>query len=178
MLKSYLFESDRLGFRSWETSDLDNLAELCADPDVMAYFPKTLNLEESKVFLQRLQEMYLREGLTYYAVELKSNSQFLGFIGFAKQEYEAEFNPSIDIGWRLLPKFWKQGYAYEGAQACLEYGFTQLNLKKVVAVCSISNSKSERLMQKLGMRRKGSFKHPYRKNFPPLEACCWYEIKK
>lgn len=177
MSNSYLFESERLGFRLWKDSDLDNLAALDSDTQVMEFFPKTLSKEESKKFLLRLQDMYKNEGLTYYAVELKASKEFIGFIGLAKQVYEAEFNPSIDIGWRLLPSYWAKGYAFEGAKACLAHAFNVLKLNKIIAVCSISNIKSERLMQKLGMRKMGLFKHPYLKDYPELESCCWYEIK-
>lgn len=177
MAHSYLFESERLTFRNWENSDLDQIAAMNANAQVMEYFPKTLSKDESKKFLTKLQEMFESEAYTYFAVELKGSKEFIGFIGMAKQEYQAEFNPSIDIGWRLMPSYWGKGYAYEGAKTCLEYGFNKLNLKRIIAVCSISNYKSEKLMQKLDMTKMGYFKHPYLKDYPKLESCCWYELK-
>jgi RimJ/RimL family protein N-acetyltransferase len=34
----------------------------------------------------------------------------------------------------LLPEFWGQGYAIEGARAALQYGFNMLKLEEIVSV--------------------------------------------
>jgi len=61
--------------------------------------------------------------------------------------------PAIEIGWRLLPKFWNQGLATEGAKRCLQFAFEELNIGEIYAVTSIHNKPSERVMQKIGMKK-------------------------
>ena len=41
--------------------------------------------------------------------------------------------PCVEIGWRLLPAYWNQGIATEGARAVLRYAFEALNLGEVVS---------------------------------------------
>jgi RimJ/RimL family protein N-acetyltransferase len=54
----YLFTSERLGFRNWLDSDLDALAAVNADPDVMEHFPAPLSRKETANFITRLQKHY------------------------------------------------------------------------------------------------------------------------
>jgi RimJ/RimL family protein N-acetyltransferase len=53
MKNNYLFTSKRLGFRSWEISDLEEMSAINADSEVMEYFPKTLSKQETQAFIER-----------------------------------------------------------------------------------------------------------------------------
>jgi len=176
MPKKYLFKSERLGFRNWLDDDLMPFAEICADPEVMAHFPKTLSVTETEALIQRCKMQYEEKGYTYYAVDLLSSSELIGFIGMAYQTYEAPFLPATDIGWRLKKTAWGNGYATEGAQRCLSYALNDLKLERIVSVCTLNNKSSERVMQKIGMTRVGTFKHPKLKDYPEHEECVWYRV--
>lgn len=88
----------------------------------MKHFPKPLTLIETKNFIYRLQNHFDTHGYNYFATEILSSRELIGFIGLAYQDYGAEFNPSTDIGWRLKKSAWNKGYATEGAKRCLEFG--------------------------------------------------------
>lgn len=60
-----------------------------------------------------------------------------------------------DLGFGVVPKFWKQGYGTEIGQAILEAAFTHFKLHRVAGLCSPDNKASIRVMQKLGMAREG-----------------------
>jgi RimJ/RimL family protein N-acetyltransferase len=176
MQEKYIFTSDRLGFRNWTTDDLPELTAMNADVEVMKYFPKLLSWDESSNQLQRMQKRYYDDGYTYFATELKATGEFIGFIGLAYQEYETDFTPATDIGWRLIPSAWGKGYATEGALKCLEFGFKTIGLKKIISTCILQNIPSENVMKKIGMTRKGEFIHPLLSDYPSIEKCVWYEI--
>lgn len=176
MKKEYIFTSERLGFRSWMDSDLNELAELNASPEVMEHFPKPLSRQESKEMLQRLQNHFEERGHCYFATEILETGELIGFIGLAYQTYDTDFNPSVDIGWRIKKSSWGFGYATEGAKRCLEYAFTTLKLDRVIATCTTDNKPSESVMQKIGMKRKKTFIHPLLKEYKALEKCLLYEI--
>jgi RimJ/RimL family protein N-acetyltransferase len=178
MTTQYLFQSERLGFRNWISSDLSALAAMNADPAVMEHFPTTLNINENKAFLERLQNHYEKNSYTYFATEILTTGEFIGFIGLAYQDYKTPFTPATDIGWRLKKAAWGKGYATEGAKKCLEFAFLELGIHKIVSTCTINNNKSEKVMQKIGMTKMGLFKHPKLGDYPDLEECVWYEIKK
>ena len=107
--------------------------------------------------------------------EVLETGEFIGFIGLAYQDYETEFTPATDIGWRLKKSAWGNGYATEGARRCLEYAFKDLKLDKIISTCTLNNTKSENVMRKIGMSRKGEFNHPRLKDYPAHEKCSWYE---
>ncbi len=176
MENKYLFTSERLGFRKWKESDLDDFFEVTGDPEVMEFFPKILTREQTAGFIKHLIKRHDEWGYVYFAVEILDTGELIGFIGLADQTYEADFNPSTDIGWRLKKSAWGNGYATEGAKRCLEFGFEDVGLKRIIAVCSIGNVNSENVMKKIGMEKKGYFMHPGLKDYPDLEECVLYEI--
>ena len=173
----YIFISKRLGFRNWKSTDLAAFAELNADEDVMEHFPKTLTEKETENLIQRFINHYDKNGHTYFATEIIDSGEFIGFIGLAFQEYETNFTPAIDIGWRLKKSAWGNGYATEGAKRCLDFAFNDLNVKEVIATCTEKNHPSENVMKKIGMMKKGAFNHPELKMFPEYEKCIYYRIK-
>lgn len=172
----YVFTSNRLGFRTWEEADLPFLAALNADPEVMAHFPKTLTEEESLAFIHRMQRQQAAHGYQYFATEIRETGELIGFIGLAYQEYVSAFTPATDIGWRLVKTAWGKGYASEGAKRCLEFAFNDLGLTQVIAVCTRSNTRSEAVMQRIGMKKAGEFRHPKLECFPEFQECLCYSI--
>lgn len=177
-MKQYLFKSERLGFRNWINEDLQEFSKLNADSEVMEHFPTLLSKNETAEFIQRLQLHYKKNGYNYFATEVLETGEFIGFIGLALQVYESDFNPATDIGWRLKKSAWGKGFATEGAKRCLKYAFNELKLERVISTCTKNNSKSEKVMSKLGMVRKKVFNHPKLKKYPAFEKCIWYEITK
>ncbi len=178
MSKTYIFKSDRLGFREWSMDDLIDFSALNADEEVMEHFPNVLTAEETRDFIDRLQKHYKKYGHCYYATEVLETREFIGFIGLAHQVYETEFLPATDIGWRLKRSAWGKGYATEGAKRCLEYAFNDLKLNKVVSTCTQHNARSEHVMKKIGMEKKGTFLHPKLTDYPDYQNCIWYQIDK
>ncbi|WP_052172432.1 GNAT family N-acetyltransferase [Psychroserpens jangbogonensis] len=178
MKKDYIFKSERLGFRNWNNNDLEEFAKINADSDVMEYFPKPLSKSETSDFIDRLKKHYDKNGYNYFATEVLETGELIGFIGLAFQEYETEFTPATDIGWRLKQSSWGNGYATEGAKKCLEYAFKELGLEKIISVFTEKNTKSESIMKKIGMKKIGEFIHPKMKDYPEFENCICYEIHK
>ena len=176
MDSNYIFTSERLGFRNWREEDIAPFAQMNKDTEVMRHFPKTLTTQESTELIDRLKKHYIEHGYTYYAVEVLTTGELIGFIGIAYQDYETPFTPATDIGWRLKTSAWGKGYATEGALKCLEFAFNELHLSHIVSVCTENNTSSENVMKKIGMTKKGIFKHSKLKDYPALEKCLWYEI--
>ncbi|MDW3649984.1 MAG: GNAT family N-acetyltransferase [Bacteroidia bacterium] len=174
----YIIESERVGMRAWKASDLDELAAINADPEVMKYFNRSLNKEESGIMMQRLQKQLEERGYTYFAAEEKSTGGLLGFVGLHFQDYEAPVRPFVDIGWRLKRAVWGKGFAPEAAKACLAFAFEELGLDAIYSVTPLQNSPSERVMQKIGMKKIAEFGHPKIPDDSEIKVCVFYEIKK
>jgi RimJ/RimL family protein N-acetyltransferase len=150
-----------------------------ADPRVMEYFPKLLTREESDAVITRSEERFERSGFGLWAVEVVEPSQFAGFIGLSVPHFEAHFTPCIEIGWRLAAEFWGRGLATEGARAVCDFGFESLGLDQIVSFTTAANSRSRRVMEKLGMSHDPAddFDHP---SLPghPLQRHVLYRINR
>jgi RimJ/RimL family protein N-acetyltransferase len=174
---AYLFTSERLGFRNWLDKDVQPMSALNSDPEVMKYFPRTQTLANTQTFITRMQHMFAEKGYCYFAVDLLEDHSFIGFIGLMWQKDKALPVPYTDIGWRLKRSAWGNGYATEGAQACLKYAFQQLKLDRLLATATVENAPSESVMKKIGMHKIGEYNDPVFEHHPIYNACCIYEIR-
>ncbi|MEO0732470.1 MAG: GNAT family N-acetyltransferase [Bacteroidota bacterium] len=173
-----MIATNRLSLRPWQLTDLPALAEINADERVMRYFPRTQSAADTEAFLERMIVHQEKHGYCYFAAETRYDGRLIGFIGLAYQTYAADFTPCTDIGWRLHPDVWGQGYATEGARGCLDFAFYDLGLPEVYAVAVAQNAPSIRVMEKIGMRHHSTFAHPALADFPELERCVAYVIEK
>ena len=177
-MNKYLFTSQRLGFRNWKNEDLVPMSELNADEEVMEFFPQTYNLEATKEFIRIMQKNFDEDGFCFYAVDKLADNKFIGFIGLHKVNFDADFTPTQEIGWRLSRSAWNFGYATEGAKRCLEYGFEQLNFNEIYSFTPLQNIRSENVMKKIGMKKEGEFDHPMLEKDSWLKSHLLYKIEK
>jgi RimJ/RimL family protein N-acetyltransferase len=171
----YLFTSERLGFRNWKPEDIDAMAAINADPEVMEFFLALRSHEETATFIAKMQTQFVEKGFCYFAVDTLENKEFIGFTGLSIPDFEADFTPCVDIGWRLKRSVWGKGFATEGAGRCLDYGFTQLGLTHVYAIAPCVNVRSEHVMKKTGMQKVKQFLHPLLEGDERLQECVLYE---
>ena len=94
------------------------------------------------------------------------------------QDYKGVFPPFVDLGWRLKPSSWGNGYATEGAKACINYGFKTFNFEELYAVTPKPNIPSQKVMQKVGMEFVQEFEHPKIPKESPLCRCCLFQINR
>ena len=68
--------------------------------------------------------------------------------------------PAVEVGWRLAREHWGQGYATEGAAACLDHGFGDLGLRQIISIIDPRNAASVRVAERLDMARGRDGIHP------------------
>lgn len=154
--------TERLLLRDWQAADKQHLRRLNADPKVMRYFPHPLTSVESDAFWDRMRAHHQKYGFSLWALETREGGFFIGLAGLLHVNFKAPFAPAVEIGWRLFPQFWGQGYATEAARQILEFGFDVCSLEEIVAFTAAVNLPSRRVMERLGMRHQPSedFDHP------------------
>ena len=115
-----------------------------------------------------------------WAVELVGEADFVGTIGLNVPTYDAHFTPCVEVGWRLAAQYWGRGIATEGAWAALEFGFQELGLHEIVSLTTVTNTRSRRVMEKLGMHRDPAddFDHPALPAGHPLRRHVLYRLAK
>ncbi|MEK9667479.1 MAG: GNAT family N-acetyltransferase [Deltaproteobacteria bacterium] len=178
-MKHSLFTS-RLKLTVFSQSHLSELVRLNADPEVMRYFPATLNPEESAALLQRIIEHQRINGYSLFALHQKESDAFVGWCGLMKVPFSAHFTPAVEIGWRLNKIFWGKGLAPEAAKSVLRFGFLELGLSEIVSFTAELNQPSLRVMQKIGMQcnPEDTFDHPKLPVNHPLQRHILYRSQK
>ena len=174
-MRNSIIETDRLILRSWKPKDLPLFIEMNKDARVMRYFPAILTDEQTETFCYRIQAEFERNGWGLYAVELKSNGTFIGYVGLHEIGFDADFTPGIEIGWRLAADYHNQGLATEAAKEVLKLA-KQNGLQRLYSFTAKQNYPSERVMQKIGMIKVGEFEHPNLSSDSPLRTHVLYQI--
>lgn len=170
-------ETERLVLRGWTKEDLLPFFQLNSDPVVMEYFPNLLTEPESNSLANDLQARISENGWGFWALELKENRRFLGFVGLNSPKLDLPFTPCIEIGWRLSKQYWGKGYAGEAAAASMGFAFSTLNSTEVVSFTSRLNVRSASVMTRLGMKNTdNNFFHPKVPADSPLFEHVLYSI--
>lgn len=164
--------------RHWLPSDREPFAALNADPEVRRYFPSTLDREASDAEADRHTGGLDERGWGLWAVEVVGGAPFIGFVGLAPATFDAPFNPSIEIGWRLARAAWGRGYAPEAARVVLDHAFDVLGLDEIVSFTAVINAPSRRVMEKIGMTRDPTddFDHTNVPEGHPVRAHVVYRV--
>jgi RimJ/RimL family protein N-acetyltransferase len=145
--------TDRLLLRGWRDHDLDTLAALNADPEVMRYIldGSVRDRQQSEQALRKMIRDWAERGFGLFAVEVRGTGTLIGWAGLAVPEFLPEVMPAVEIGWRLAASSWGQGYATEAATAALRFGFDECGLDRIVSIRHVENTRSARVMEKLGL---------------------------
>ena len=147
-----MIETERLTLRRLVISDQQAFDTLFAGEEVMESSDDgPLTTKQVGVWLKHQIAVYEKNsGVELLAVEIKSTSELIGYCGLT-QFRDIGGLPEVEVGYRLIRKFWGYGYASEAARAVRNYAFSELNLPRLVALIEPVNQRSVRVAKKLGM---------------------------
>jgi ribosomal-protein-alanine N-acetyltransferase len=166
-------ETERFVLRNLETTDAQGMFELDSDPDVLIYLGNNplSSIEQSKKIIESVHKQYKKNGIGRWAIIDKNTNEFIGWTGLKYEENVREDFNYYDLGYRLKKKFWEKGIATETSLISLNYGFSELKLKKISATAHVKNIPSNKVLQKVGFTFKELI-------LIDNEPCNWYEITK
>jgi RimJ/RimL family protein N-acetyltransferase len=148
-----VIETERLILRTWTATDTPAFFRINQDPKVIEHLPGPMTMEEIYTFIRNCNRCFTEKQFCLFAAEEKETHELIGFIGLSIPRFEAHFTPAVEIGWRLGSQYWGKGYATEGARAVLDYGFNTIGLTEIVSFTIPTNTRSIRVMERLGMHR-------------------------
>ena len=147
-------ETERTIMRKLTKEDAENFYALNLDEEVLKFTGEQPfeNLQTAKNFLINY-EQYEKYGVGRLAVIDKKTLKFLGWCGLKYSRDKNEY----DIGFRFFKEFWNKGFATETAKKCLDFGFEDLKIEKIVGRAMKKNFGSTKVLEKIGMKYKENF---------------------
>ena len=149
-----LLETERLILRRVRLSDLDDMARINSDPDVMRYIGdgSTWTRAQSEARIRRILKVYeLFPGLGLWIGEGKKPRRFVGAYALIYIPKTVE----VEVGYRLCKSAWGHGLATEGARALVRYGIIELGVNRVVGLTHPENAPSKNVLMKAGLQPRG-----------------------
>jgi RimJ/RimL family protein N-acetyltransferase len=155
-------ETQRLVLRRWRDEDLDGFAAMNADPEVMRFIGDghVQDRAEAADLLDRIRRSWGEHGFGRWAIERRSDGALAGFCGVGFLKVFPDLADEPEIGWRLPRALWGAGYATEAAIASRDDFFRTTGYDHLISLSNPDNVASERIMEKLGMRRVEDVRHP------------------
>ena len=146
-----VLQTDRLTLRRLTLDDAPFVLQLVNEPSWLRFIgdKNVRNLDDARHYLRSGPlDMYARLGFGLFLVELKDSCTAIGTCGLIKRDTL----PDVDVGYALLPEHWRKGYAYEAVSAVLDYAQRTHGLQRVLAITSVDNDRSIRVLEKVGMK--------------------------
>jgi RimJ/RimL family protein N-acetyltransferase len=168
----------RLVMRRWRDADRDEFAVMNADPVVMRYFPATLDRAASDAYVDRMENLFGRQGFGLWALEVAGTAEFIGFTGLNPMPPGVPGAGGIEVGWRLARRAWHHGYATEAAAAAVEVAFDGAALDEIWSMTAVLNEASQAVMRRLGMTPYARFDHPRITAGHPLRPHIVYRLQR
>ncbi len=141
-------ETERLIIRNFRENDASGLLDYLSHPRVNCFLGEKLNtLEEAIVDVKKRKEDELQ-----LAVCLKGDNTIIGNLFALKEEPD-----TYNVGWQFNGKYEGKGYASEAANAYLVFLFNDKNARRIYAYVEETNLRSQKLCERLGMRKEGCF---------------------
>lgn len=139
----------RLTLALFQQGDLDAVHAFASDPVVCQFTtwgPNTI--EDTRAFLAEV---------TNPTIDGYQTAVLLGdrVIGTAAVWTTSPQDRSGELGYTIHRDFWGHGYATEVANLLLQLGFDQLGLERVAATCAPDNTRSARVLEKVGFHLEG-----------------------
>lgn len=144
-------ESNRLIFRKVAKTDFDSWLPFHQDPLSSIHFAGEVFEPEvacqnwfTKVFNRYENNL---GGLN--ALISKDSGKLIGMCGLLIQTVDD--TQELEIGYSILPEYWRQGYASEAAKKCKAYAFKHKLAESIISIIHIDNIGSQKVALNNGM---------------------------
>jgi RimJ/RimL family protein N-acetyltransferase len=142
----------RLILREMTSADLDDMAALLGDPDVMRYYPAPKSRDEAQAWIDWNQRLYRERGFGLWAVIVRATGGFAGDCGLTPQRVDGA--EEIEVGYHIRAGLQGNGYATEAATACRDLARDVLGLRRLIAIIDPANIPSQKVAVNVGLEEE------------------------
>lgn len=151
-------ETNRLILRRFTMKDVNAMyRNWASEKEVTKYltWPAHTSVDVTHGILERWTSQYKEPDYYNWAIELKEIGEPVGNIAAGKLDDE---KASAFLGWCLGTRWWRQGIMPEAGRAVLQFLICEVGYNRIAAKHDIENTRSGRVMLKIGMTREGTFR--------------------
>ncbi len=139
----------RFVLREIREADAPLIHELRSDLETNAMIGRenSKSIEDALLFIERIKSGIQRNECIYWVVCFENSPDLIGTIGIWNFDISTG---TAEIGYELLPGFRGRGIMSEVLPRVIQFGFEQMELKRINAFCSEYNHASIKLIEKCG----------------------------
>lgn len=150
-------ETKRLIIKKISEDDLEDFHEYAGNPLVgsKSLWKPHKNLQESKEILNG----FLKDD-EYLGIHHKNDKKLIGILGL-HEDSSRKINSKLcrELGYGINYDYWNKGYMTEACLAILDWLFVHKNLEIITGTTSLENKSSQRVMEKIGMKKEGVIRY-------------------
>jgi RimJ/RimL family protein N-acetyltransferase len=142
-------QTPRLVLREMADADLEDMAALLGDPDVMRYYPRPMSRAEAGAWIEWNLRNYQAHGFGLWIMHLRQTGEFVGDCGITLQRVDGRDEP--EVGYHVRASMQGRGLATEATSAVRDFARDILGLRRLIAIIDPANAPSRRVAEKIGM---------------------------
>ena len=149
-----IFETERLYVTKWKPRDLNALHELYNDSAIKEFILPQLTIEETQCIFENQLNHYSGHfpfGRDFIVEKL--SNKFIGLLLFKKDNIKT----GVEIGYSLIKKHWKKGYATEIVKESISWIFESKGFSSIYAITELHNENSKNVLLKCGFLPEENF---------------------
>jgi RimJ/RimL family protein N-acetyltransferase len=150
-------ETKRLRLRGIRKDDFEDYAALYSDPEVVRFINNGELWDRARAWRHMAFAVghWQLQGVGVWTVEERASGAFVGMIGF----WEPVAWPGFELSVHLARRFWRHGYASEGAREAMAHAFNVLKKETIISLVNPKNLASIRLVERIGETLRCRIEH-------------------
>lgn len=170
-------ETDRLILRQLRTEDAANLFEIFSMDEVTQYYnlDNFVAIEQAEQLIERWNQRFEEGQSIRWGIALRSDDRIIGTCGYHNWR---RADCKAEIGYELNPNHWSKGLMTEAVNRIVSFGFEEMQLNRIEAYVFVTNTASQKLLEKSGFHQEGLLQECYRKNDSFIDALLFAKLQK
>lgn len=158
----HIIETKRLIIKEYSYEDIAKLNIILSNPKTMSFWPAPFTLKQTESWVNNNIKRYSELGFGRWAIILKDTGELIGDCGLMVAELDGI--QENDLGYIIHYPYWHNGLAFEAADACKEYAFKDLGIKRLCANMAFDHVASRGVAVKIGMEKEKDFYNSRNRN--------------